>query len=77
MDFYDEMNALFLRMGMSEEAARGAAIGRYRSEAEARAAELTDDAEDLADEARDHAARRPSPAVESDRQRLAEISQHL
>lgn len=50
MDFFGEMNELFLTLGMTEEQARRAAIGRYGSEAEAREAFSDADGGDLADD---------------------------
>jgi hypothetical protein len=45
MALYDEMHELFTTLGLSESAARVAAVGRYRSEAEAREQDLTDEAD--------------------------------
>lgn len=46
MGTFDEMLGLFSALGLSEEQARVAAIGRYRSEAEARAVDEADADED-------------------------------
>ena len=49
MTFFDEMQGLFRNLGLSEEQARVAAIGRHASEAEARQVLDGNEAEDLAD----------------------------
>lgn len=47
--YFDEMRDLFRTLGLSEAQAQVAAVGRYRSEAEARQALDGNEAEDLAD----------------------------
>jgi hypothetical protein len=50
VDTFDEHEQLFRNIGLSEEAAKVAAIGRFRSEAEARATYAEDEADQLAED---------------------------
>jgi hypothetical protein len=73
---YDEMNGLFLALGMNEEQARIAASGRgFRSEAEARAADVDFEADDLADQMIAAAATRTDPLVRGRQEVAAAIPQ--
>jgi hypothetical protein len=60
VDTFDEYKGLFLTIGLSEEAATVAAVGRNRNEVAAREIYRADEAEALADRLRAEAAGRPS-----------------
>lgn len=64
MESFDEYERLFQTLGMSEAGAKRAAIGRYRSEAEAREADRIAEAEDLADGLLAEAQSRPSAPLQ-------------
>jgi len=59
VDTFEERVEFFQRTGLSEEGAKVAAIGRYRTEADARAADAEFEAMDLADELAEQASSRP------------------
>ena len=69
-DVFDEFEELFKTIGLSADAAKVAARGRHKTEAAARTAYATDEAEDLADSLRVRRSRgeallaNPRPAAE-------------
>lgn len=73
MESFDALEGLFRTLGLSEAEANVAAIGRHRSEAEAREADRASEVEDLAHDLLAEAQSRPSVAS----QELARLQEAL